>query len=66
MPSRFFAFIRKKPLEWIIFSSSAGSAPASARAFGYFLNSAGVIVLIVRSVDCADRIVATTSWYAFV
>ena len=32
---------------------------------GYRANSAGVTMLTRSSVDCADRIVATSSWYAF-
>ena len=41
--------------------AKAGAMLQSAAAFGYFANSLGVTVLIIRSVDCADRIVATSS-----
>jgi hypothetical protein len=45
----------------ICFSSDAWRAEASADAFGYFANSAGVTMFTRASVDCADRIVATSS-----
>ena len=59
------AFARKKPVEWIAFSRSRGFAFASACAVGYFLNSAGVTMFTPASVDCAERIVATSSSKAF-
>ena len=42
-----------------------GRPSRARRRSGYFANSFGVTVLIILSVDCADRIVATTSSYAF-
>ena len=56
-----FDFWRKKPVDRISGSSSAAAAFASARASGYCLKSAGVTMLTRSSVDCADRIVATSS-----
>src|SRR5215468_4298502 len=60
-----FALLRKKPLDLIICSSSAWSASAKSRAVLYFLKRAGVMVLIILSVLCADRIVAIRSWSGF-
>jgi hypothetical protein len=65
MPISDLDFWRKKPVERISGSSSAAAAPASAFASGYFLNSAGVTMFTRTSVDCADRIVATSSSKAF-
>ena len=65
MPMSDFDFCRKNPVEWICGSSSAGVAFASAVASGYRLNSAGVTMFTRWSVDCADRIVATSSSNAF-
>ena len=61
MPTRLRDFIRKNPVERICGSSSSGSALASAAAFGYRAKSAGVTTLTRASVDCAERIVATSS-----
>jgi hypothetical protein len=61
MPIRDFDFCRKNPVDLICFSSDAGRAEASAEAFGYFAKSAGVTMFTRASVDCADRIVATSS-----
>src|SRR5437868_12476452 len=56
----------KNPVGLIIASTSAGLAWASAAASGYLANSAGVTELTDRSVVCADRMVATSIWKAFV
>ena len=61
MPSSAFDFWRKKPVETICFSSDACLARASAWASGYFAKSAGVTMFTRASVDCADRIVATSN-----
>ena len=55
------ALLRKNPVETIIGSTASGSTAASARASGYFANSAGVTMLTRASVDCAERIVAISS-----
>ena len=55
------ALFRKKPVEWTSVSSSAVSAFSNASAVLYLLNSAGVMLLTILSVLCADRIVATRS-----
>ena len=57
----FVALLRKKPVERISCSSSAGSAAAKAAALRYFANSAGVTLFTRSSVHCAERIVATSS-----
>src|SRR5689334_6013184 len=63
---RFFAFERKKPVEWMIPSSSDGSAAARSAGVGYFANSVGVTMLTRSSVHCADRIVAQSNSNALV
>ena len=62
MPMRFFAFERKNPVEWMISSSSSGLAAARSAGVGYRANTAGVTLLTISSVHCADRIVAIRSW----
>jgi hypothetical protein len=57
---------RKKPVGWMIVSSSVRSAPAIARASGNRVNSAGVTRLTRLSVVCADSTVATSSWNGLV
>ena len=61
IPSRLRDFALKKPVERIISCSSPSSAPASATASGKRSKSAGVTELIILSVLCAERIVATSS-----
>ncbi len=61
MPISDLDFWRKKPVDRISFSRSGAAAAASDRASGYRLNSAGVTMFTRWSVDCADRIVATSS-----
>src|SRR6266571_6424754 len=60
-----FALFRKKPLEWIIASSSAVPALANCSAVRYFLKRAGVMRFTILSVLCAERMVATRSWSGF-
>jgi hypothetical protein len=50
----------KKPVEWMSRSSSPGGEARYASGVGYFANSAGVTLLTIASVDCADRTVDTT------
>ena len=57
----FLAFMRKKPVDLIICSTSATFALASACGVGYFLKSAGVVRLTRASVVCAERITDTSS-----
>src|SRR5579859_6488481 len=52
---------RKKPVGLITSSTLAGSAAARSAAVGYSENSFGVTRFTVRSVVCADRIVAISS-----
>ena len=56
-----FVFIRKNPSVEMSSSTSAGSAFASAFAFLYFSNSAGVALFTFTSVVCAESTVATMS-----
>jgi hypothetical protein len=58
---RLLVFERKNPVEWMSFSTSSGSAWARSAGVGYRANNAGVTMLTRSSVDCADRIVATSS-----
>src|SRR5947207_9653048 len=62
---RLFVLDRKNPVDWIKPSTSSGSACARSSGVGYFANRAGVTMLTRSSVVCADRIVATSSSYAF-
>ncbi len=63
MRMRLLVFDRKKPEAWMSSSTSSGLACARSAGVGYRSKSAGVILLTVSSVDCAERIVATRSWY---
>src|SRR5918996_143018 len=63
MPMRLRVLFRKKPVDWMICSSSAGSAAARSSGRGYLPNTDGVTMLTRSSVVCADRIVATSSSY---
>ena len=65
IPMRLFVFERKKPVDWMIDSTSAGSADARSAGVGYLANSVGVTMLTRTSVLCAERIVAASSSYAF-
>jgi hypothetical protein len=60
IPRSAFVFCRKKPVDLMSCWSSSSSTLRYASGVGYFLNSMGVTVLTIASVDCADRIVATT------
>src|SRR5947199_76799 len=55
-----FVLLRKNPVLWISCSSTLGSAAAKSRAVRYFVKRAGVTMFTRASVDCADRIVATS------
>ena len=57
----FLAFMRKKPHDLMIFSTSDWRARASFSGVGYFAKSAGVVILTRASVHCAERITATSS-----
>jgi hypothetical protein len=61
IPTTALAFWRKKPVCTISGSISAGSTAANARASGYAAKSAGVTRFTRASVDCAERMVATSS-----
>ena len=61
---RFLVFERKNPVDWMIVSTSAGSADARSAGVGYFANRFGVTMLTRSSVVWADRIVATSNSYA--
>ncbi len=58
----FLAFMRKKPVDLMIFSTSACRARASFSGVGYLAKSAGVVIFTRASVVCAERITATSSW----
>ncbi len=55
-------FMRKKPEDLMISSTSDGSAFASFSGVGYLAKSTGVIMLTRASVVCAERITAMSSW----
>lgn len=59
--NRLRAFDRKNPVACTSVSSSVGSAAARSSAVGYRAKSAGVTRFTFASVDCADRIVATSN-----
>src|SRR5207245_8250392 len=58
-------FNRKNPVGLISFSTSEGSAAARSCAVGYRRKSSGVTRFTERSVVCAERIVAISSWNGF-
>jgi hypothetical protein len=60
-PTIALPFWLKNPVDLMSGSSCAGVARASAVASGNFLKSAGVTMFTRTSVDCAERIVATSS-----
>ena len=62
IPMRLRALARKKPVEWMISSSSSGLARAKEAGSGYAPKRAGVTMFTRTSVLCADRIVAASSW----
>ena len=61
-PMMFLVLFRKKPVGWMISSTSAGSAAASDPASGYFAKRIGVTLFTPTSVVCAERMTATSSW----
>ena len=63
MMTRSLAFVRKKPVERMISSTSSTSAAAISTGVGYFSNSAGVTMFTRASVHWADRRTATSNWY---
>src|SRR5690242_2261569 len=56
-----FVLLRKKPVLWISCSSTRGSALTKSAAVLYFAKSVGVTMFTRASVDCAERMVATSS-----
>jgi len=63
-PTTDFDLLRKNPVDRISGSSCCGSSRAKSCTVGYFLNSSGVTMFTRTSVDCAERMVATTSSHA--
>src|SRR4029450_9202931 len=55
------ALLRKSRVAWMPASTSARSATARSAGVGQRRNSSGVTWLTTTSVDCADRMVATSS-----
>ena len=55
------ALLRKNPVAWMAASTSARSAAARSAGVGQRRNSSGVTWLTTTSVDCADRMVATSN-----
>ncbi len=61
-----FALARKKPVDRIAASTFARGARAREAGSGQVRNRSRVTMLTRASVDCAERIVATRSWYGSV
>src|ERR1700681_1516870 len=63
-PTTDLDLLRKNPVDRTSGSSCSGVSAANAATVGYFRNNSGVTRFTFTSVDCAERIVATTSSHA--
>src|SRR5579863_8517905 len=63
-PTTDFDLLRKNPVERTSGSSCSGVSAANAATVGYLRKSSGVTRFTFTSVDCADRMVATSSSHA--